>query len=187
MITLPNVPMPDTAGELWLTVRVEQPQATAWSEAGHISARQQWKLEEKLSPVRPSRASSAPQLDVSESNFTVAANNARWQFDRQSGLLTQYWIDDVAQLLTPLTDQFTRAPLDNDIGVSESTRIDPNARVERWKAAGHYQAEATLLHCAADTLSNAVLITTEHAWQYQGKTLFISRKTTALMAVVKCR
>ncbi|WP_256874194.1 beta-galactosidase, partial [Citrobacter portucalensis] len=49
VITLPDVPMPDTAGQLWLTVRVEQPQATAWSEAGHISAWQQWKLEEKLS------------------------------------------------------------------------------------------------------------------------------------------
>ena len=177
VITLPNVPMPDTAGELWLTVRVEQPQATAWSEAGHISAWQQWKLEEKLRLVRPSRVSSAPQLDVSESNFTVVANNTRWQFDRQSGLLTQYWISDEAQLVSPLTDQFTRAPLDNDIGVSESTRIDPNAWVERWKAAGHYQAEATLLHCAADTLSNAVLITTEHAWQYQGETLFVSRKS----------
>ncbi len=177
VITLPNVPMPDTAGELWLTVRVEQPQATAWSEAGHISAWQQWKLEEKLSLVRPSHASSAPQLDVSESNFTVLANNTRWQFDRQSGLLTQYSISDEAQLVSPLIDQFTRAPLDNDIGVSESTRIDPNAWVERWKAAGHYQAEATLLHCAADTLSNAVLITTEHAWQYQGETLFVSRKS----------
>ncbi|MDM2870635.1 beta-galactosidase [Citrobacter sp. Cpo069] len=177
VITLPNVPMPDTAGELWLTVRVEQPQATAWSEAGHISAWQQWKLEEKLSLVRLSRGSSAPQLDVSESNFTVVANNTRWQFDRHSGLLTQYWISDEAQLVSPLTDQFTRAPLDNDIGVSESTRIDPNAWVERWKAAGHYQAEATLLHCAADTLSNAVLITTEHAWQYQGETLFVSRKS----------
>ena len=177
VITLPNVPMPDTAGELWLTVRVEQPQATAWSEAGHISAWQQWKLEEKLSLVRPSHASSAPHLDVSESNFTVVANNTRWQFDRQSGLLTQYSISDEAQLVSPLTDQFTRAPLDNDIGVSESTRIDPNAWVERWKAAGHYQAEATLLHCAADTLSNAVLITTEHAWQYQGETLFVSRKS----------
>lgn len=177
VITLPNVQMPDTAGELWLTVRVEQPQATAWSEAGHISAWQQWKLEEKLSLVRPSHGSSAPQLDVSESNFTVLANNTRWQFDRQSGLLTQYWISDEAQLVSPLIDQFTRAPLDNDIGVSESTRIDPNAWVERWKAAGHYQAEATLLHCAADTLSNAVLITTEHAWQYQGETLFISRKS----------
>lgn len=177
MITLPNVPMPDTAGELWLTVRVEQPQATAWSEAGHISAWQQWKLEEKLSLVRPSHASSAPQLDVSESNFTVVANNTRWQFDRQSGLLTQYWISDEAQLVSPLIDQFTRAPLDNDIGVSESTRIDPNAWVERWKAAGHYQAEATLLHCAADTLSSAALITTEHAWQYRGETLFVSRKS----------
>ncbi|MCX9009206.1 beta-galactosidase [Citrobacter portucalensis] len=177
VITLPNVQMPDTAGELWLTVRVEQPQATAWSEAGHISAWQQWKLEEKLSLVRPSHASSAPQLDVSESNFTVVANNTRWQFDRQSGLLTQYWISDEAQLVSPLIDQFTRAPLDNDIGVSESTRIDPNAWVERWKAAGHYQAEATLLHCAADTLSSAVLIATEHAWQYQGETLFISRKS----------
>ncbi|SQC43053.1 beta-D-galactosidase [Klebsiella pneumoniae] len=62
------------------------------------------------------------------------------------------------QLLTPLRDQFTRAPLDNDIGVSEATRIDPNAWVERWKAAGHYQAEAALLQCTADTLADAVLI-----------------------------
>ena len=88
-----------------------------------------------------------------------------------TGLATQL------ELLTPLTDQFTRAPLDNDIGVSESTRIDPNAWVERWKAAGHYLVEATLLHCAADTLSHAVLIATEHAWQYQGETLFVSRKS----------
>ncbi|WP_275209633.1 beta-galactosidase [Citrobacter freundii] len=177
VITLPDVPMPETAGQLWLTVRVEQPQATAWSDAGHISAWQQWKLQEKLSLTQLPSARTAPQLNVSENVFTVENNNKRWQFDRQSGLLTQYWIGDSAQLLTPLTDQFTRAPLDNDIGVSESTRIDPNAWVERWKAAGHYQAEATLLHCAADTLSDAVLITTEHAWQYQGETLFISRKS----------
>ncbi|HHD7210653.1 TPA: beta-galactosidase [Citrobacter freundii] len=177
VITLPDVPMQETAGQLWLTVRVEQPQATAWSEAGHISAWQQWKLQEKLSLTQLPSARTAPQLNVSENVFTVENDNKRWQFDRQSGLLTQYWIGDSAQLLTPLTDQFTRAPLDNDIGVSESTRIDPNAWVERWKAAGHYQAEATLLHCAADTLSDAVLITTEHAWQYQGETLFISRKS----------
>lgn len=177
VITLPNIPMPETTGQLWLTVRVEQPQATAWSDAGHISAWQQWKLEEKLSLVRLPTARTTPQLNVSENSFTVENDNKRWQFDRRSGLLTQYWIGDAAQLLTPLTDQFSRAPLDNDIGVSESTRIDPNAWVERWKAAGHYQVEATLLDCAADTLSKAVLITTEHAWQYQGETLFVSRKS----------
>ncbi|WP_213135310.1 beta-galactosidase [Citrobacter sp. FP75] len=177
VITLPDVPMPDTAGQLWLTVRVEQPQATAWSDAGHISAWQQWKLEEKLSLAQPPRASTAPQLTVSENSFIASANDKRWQFDRQSGLLTQYWIGDTAQLLTPITDQFTRAPLDNDIGVSESTRIDPNAWVERWKAAGHYCAEPLLLLCEAEALANSVLITTAHAWQHQGETLFISRKS----------
>ncbi|MBJ8366633.1 beta-galactosidase [Citrobacter cronae] len=177
VITLPDCPMPETAGQLWLSVRVEQPRATAWSDAGHISAWQQWKLEEKLSLARQPTVRTAPQLNVSENSFTVENDNKRWQFDRRSGLLTQYWLDDTTQLLSPLTDQFTRAPLDNDIGVSESTRIDPNAWVERWKAAGHYQVAATLLHCAADALSNAVLITTEHAWQYQGETLFISRKS----------
>jgi beta-galactosidase len=177
VITLPDVPMPKTAGQVWLTVRVEQPQATAWSDAGHISAWQQWKLQEKLSLPQLPTAHIAPQLNASENVFTVESGNKRWQFDRQSGLLAQYWIGDTAQLLTPLTDQFIRAPLDNDIGVSESTRIDPNAWVERWKSAGHYQVEATLLHCAAGTLSNAVLITTEHVWQYQGETLFISRKS----------
>ncbi len=68
-------------------------------------------------------------------DFCIELGNKRWQFNRQSGFLSQMWIGDKKQLLTPLRDQFTRAPLDNDIGVSEATRIDPNAWVERWKAA----------------------------------------------------
>ncbi|MBA7844055.1 beta-galactosidase [Klebsiella sp. RHBSTW-00484] len=177
VIALPDFPKPETAGQLWLTVRVEQPQATAWSQAGHICAWQQWKLDEKLCTQLPQPANHAPKLTASESTFSITVNEKRWEFSRQQGVLTQYWIGEEAQLLTPLIDQFTRAPLDNDIGVSESTRIDPNAWVERWKVAGHYQAEATLLQCDADVLANAVQITTAHAWQYQGETLFVSRKT----------
>lgn len=176
VITLPDIAQPDAAGQLWLTVRVEQPQATAWSPAGHISAWQQWPLEEKLSVVCTPRASTAPQLSVSDAMFTVTLGHKRWAFSREQGTLTQYWTGDEPQLLTPLRDQFTRAPLDNDIGISEVTRIDPNAWVERWKAAGHYQLQAVLLQCDADALSDAVQIATVHAWQYQGETLFISRK-----------
>lgn len=40
------------------------------------------------------------------------------------------------QLLTPLRDQFVRAPLDNDIGVSEVERIDPNAWLNAGRAPG---------------------------------------------------
>ena len=177
LIELPELPQPESAGQLWLTVHVVQPNATTWSAAGHISAWQQWRLAENLSVTLPSAPHAIPQLTTSETDFCIELDNKRWQFNRQSGFLSQMWIGDKKQLLTPLRDQFTRAPLDNDIGVSEATRIDPNAWVERWKAAGHYQAEAALLQCTADTLADAVLITTVHAWQHQGKTLFISRKT----------
>ncbi|MDM2736370.1 beta-galactosidase [Citrobacter sp. Ct235] len=177
VITLPDIAQPDSAGQLWLTVRVEQPQATAWSPAGHVSAWQQWPLEEKLNIICSPRARTAPQLSVTDAAFHVTLRTTRWEFCRQQGTLTQYWIGDEAQLLTPLSDRFTRAPLDNDIGVSEATRIDPNAWVERWKAAGHYQLQAVLLQCDADALADAVQIATVHAWQYQGNTLFISRKT----------
>ncbi|MHC5175888.1 beta-galactosidase [Serratia rhizosphaerae] len=177
LITLPAVPMPEAAGQLWLTVHVAQPQATAWSPAGHISAWQQWALEEKLDVQPAAYADEAPQLTSSETHFSIALGDKRWEFCRQQGVLMQYWIGEEAQLLSPLRDQFTRAPLDNDIGVSEVTRIDPNAWVERWKAAGHYRAEAALLQCEAEALPRAVLITTAHAWQHQGATLFISRKT----------
>nr|AWC67556.1 ELAV-LacZ fusion [Drosophila melanogaster] len=176
LIELPELPQPESAGQLWLTVRVVQPNATAWSEAGHISAWQQWRLAENLSVTLPAASHAIPHLTTSEMDFCIELGNKRWQFNRQSGFLSQMWIGDKKQLLTP-RDQFTRAPLDNDIGVSEATRIDPNAWVERWKAAGHYQAEAALLQCTADTLADAVLITTAHAWQHQGKTSFISRKT----------
>ncbi len=134
-------------------------------------------LAEKLSVAISSPVGCAPRLEAGETHYLVTVNQQRWQFCRQQGVLTQYWIGEDAQLLTPLRDQFTRAPLDNDIGVSEATRIDPNARVERWKAAGHYRAEAMLLQCEAQTLTDAVIITTAHTWQTQGETLFISRKT----------
>lgn len=177
LIELPELPQPESAGQLWLTVRVVQPNATAWSQAGYISAWQQWRLAENLSVTPLSAPHSCPQLLTNETDFCIELDNKRWQFSRLSGFLTQLWIDGEKQLLTPLRDQFTRAPLDNDIGVSEATRIDPNAWVERWKSAGHYQTQAALLQCTADKLIDAVLITTVHTWQHQGKILFISRKT----------
>ncbi|MBT1563952.1 hypothetical protein KK467_28955, partial [Klebsiella pneumoniae] len=71
---------------------------------------------------------------------------------------------------------FTRAPLDNDIGVSEATRIDPNAWVERWKAAGMYDITPRLLRCEGEQHAREAVVTTLHAWEHLGKALFLSRK-----------
>src|SRR5699024_2516661 len=103
----------------------------------------------------PTAASCTPDLSIDDAFFSVESGHKRWQFNRHSGFLSQYWLDDQPQLLSPLMDQFNRAPLDNDIGVSEAHHIDPNAWVERWKAAGHYQPEVLLLQCEAQALSHS--------------------------------
>lgn len=66
LIELPELPQPESAGQLWLTVRVVQPNATAWSEAGHISAWQQWRLAENLSVTLPAASHAIPHLTTSE-------------------------------------------------------------------------------------------------------------------------
>ncbi len=163
-------------GELWLNVEVFQPAATPWSAENHLCAWDQWSLPAPLLIAPPKVAGLTPQLTREDDALVVTHQQQRWQFNRASGDLTQWWREGEATLLAPLTDNFTRAPLDNDIGVSEATRIDPNAWVERWKAAGMYSLSPRLLQCDGEQLEQAVVITTLHAWEYNNQVLFLSRK-----------
>ena len=163
-------------GELWLNVEVFQPAATPWSEENHLCAWDQWSLPAPLTIVPPKAEGVAPQFTREDDVLVVTHQQQRWQFDCASGDLTQWWREGEATLLAPLTDNFTRAPLDNDIGVSEATRIDPNAWVERWKAAGMYSLKPRLLECTGEQLAQAVTIATLHAWEHDNQVLFLSRK-----------
>lgn len=164
-------------GQVWLYVEVQQIAATPWSEAGHRSAQAQWQLPSGLALPELGPSGSAPLLKMDDRHVDVFHGDQHWRFERRRGLLSQWFNHQRPTLLTPLQDNFTRAPLDNDIGISEAAHIDPNAWVERWKAAGMYNLTPVLLGFDADSLSNAVLIRTVHGWQNNGKTLFISRKS----------
>jgi beta-galactosidase len=177
-ITLGDIPAVSKAGELWLNIDIVQPEATAWSDAGHRSAWHQWTLPRALSlPKISPEQGSAPGLTHSDDGIIITHGGQRWQFNAKTGLLEQWWQGEEPQLLTPLCDQFVRAPLDNDIGVSEATRIDPNAWVERWKKAGMYALESQLLHLEVNRLAEAVIVETEHAFLNDNKVALISRKT----------
>lgn len=176
-LQLANLPAPTRPGQIWLNIDVRHIAATDWSDAGHLCAWQQFRMPERLALPEPVPPGSAPQLATHDDTFDIHHGNQRWQFSRISGLLTQWWCDGQATLLTPLQDQFTRAPLDNDIGISEVTRIDPNAWFERWKAAGMYDMQAQLACCDAAVCGQDVLVRTTHRWHFQGTTLFISHKT----------
>ncbi|WP_407240657.1 hypothetical protein [Escherichia coli] len=62
--------------------------------------RQQWRLAENLSVTLPSASHAIPQLTTSGTDFCIELGNKRWQFNRQSGFLSQMWIGDEKQLLT---------------------------------------------------------------------------------------
>jgi beta-galactosidase len=164
-------------GEVWLNVEVYQREATAWSAAWHRCAWDQWRLPAPLYFAAPDEQGERPMLEVSDETYTVTQGNQRWAFCRQRGDLVQWWRDGQETLLTPVTDCFARAPLDNDIGVSEVTRIDPNAWVERWKAAGMYDLHAELLSFEVQESAQQVTLRTIHRWIGAGKSVFISEKT----------
>ena len=156
--------LPAGAKEVWLLLEVVQPRATDWSPAEHRVAWEQFALAAPLALAKPEPAGSAPTLEIDEAIYVVSLGSQQWTVDRHSGLLSQWRADGVEQLLTPLRDQFVRAALDNDIGVSEVERIDPNAWVERWKSAGLYDLEARCVHCEAQRLAHEVVI--DSRWHY---------------------
>ncbi|KQN51244.1 beta-D-galactosidase [Serratia sp. Leaf50] len=186
-IKLGDYPAVNASGELWLNVDISQPDATDWSTAGHRSAWHQWPLPRALSLPAPAKEQpAAPEMQQRTDSVEVIHGEQRWQFNSHSGLLEQWCQGGEEQLLSPLVDQFVRAPLDNDIGVSEATRIDPHAWVERWKKAGMYQLESQLLRFQAYRLADAVCVETEHAFinTHAGvqQAALISRKTYRITA-----
>ncbi|SCC50655.1 beta-galactosidase [Kosakonia oryziphila] len=172
-----NIPKLEAApGEVWLNVDVFQRAATCWSAADHHCAWDQWRLPAPLYITPRVAQNSCPTLQASEQEFIITHQSQRWHFCRRSGNLQQWWRDEQPTLLTPLSDCFTRAPLDNDIGISEVTRIDPNAWVERWKAAGMYDLSAELLYCDVEERSSGIVVSTGQRWLGAGKTAFVSHK-----------
>lgn len=126
-----------SANELaWLDLEILQPLATPWSDAGHPIASEQFELPVPLAAPLPP-ADGMVQVTATEQGWFMAANGQRWQLDRHSGRISQWWsADQLPQLLAPIADHFYRAPLDNDIGTSEADHLDPAAWIARWASIG---------------------------------------------------
>ncbi|MBT3135441.1 beta-galactosidase [Alteromonas sp. ALT199] len=114
-----------------------------WANAGHTMDTAQLKLINKRGIVSFSSkennvANGASELSIEAQDGMLLVNsqNNVFSFNSESGLLTS-WLQDAEETLSaPLEDNFFRAPLDNDIGVSEVDNPDPNAWESRWRRAG---------------------------------------------------
>lgn len=76
------------------------------------------------------------QLKQVDSTITLTNKEFALSFNQNSGLIKQFTKNGQALISSPLVDNFYRAALDNDIGVSEVDNPDPNAWEVRWSKAG---------------------------------------------------
>ncbi|REL35869.1 beta-galactosidase [Thalassotalea euphylliae] len=179
-----------------LNLDVVQIADSSFAPAGHVLATEQFALKnhQSLVPFKapfkvPFKASEPAEsetqsLTINEDDETISvtgtgtADNTDsfvFSWSKASGLLSQWHVGEQALLATPLRDNFYRAPLDNDIGVSEVDNIDPNAWAERWKKAGLGQWQQNCVHLNAKHSGNSVLVTALYQFTH-GDTLVAQTK-----------
>ncbi|MFA0232063.1 glycoside hydrolase family 2 TIM barrel-domain containing protein, partial [Vibrio sp. 10N.261.45.A7] len=128
--------------EAHLNVAIRLQQDTNWANAGHIVAEHQATLGKKLQlEVVESKTFVPAKFEQVDGGLRVTAADNQWYINATTGEVESWKKADREQLLSPIRDNFFRAPLDNDIGVSEVDRQDPNAWMVRWQNAGLFDLE----------------------------------------------
>lgn len=164
---------------------------TPWAPAGHVCASEQFALTHHAGLHIPCfephiNALPAPQLshNVTRNAQTLQIssvdNQVQWTWDCHSGLLTDWRIAGQAQFLAAPHDNFFRAPLDNDIGISEVDNVDPNAWACRWDLAGINQWTRECIRCQGEMLQQTAQVRSTFVYQFNGVVQAITTWTYTL-------
>ncbi|MFT5208564.1 MAG: beta-galactosidase [Flavobacterium sp.] len=161
----------DESLDVFLNVSIHYIQATTYAQAGHEVARHQFAL-----PPSKQLTSDAKTLHLTPAiinneaeHYVINAGNNCWMLNKSTGRLSSWKKDKIEQLLSPLQDNFIRAPLDNDIGTSQVDYVDPHSWIARWQKAGLFE----LAHECVDIRCHAELgmIEIDHAYYAYNKRL----------------
>ena len=153
------------APNTWLNLSVALTVDTPWASAGHEIARQQFALSSRVLASAERRR--IARIEELPDQWHIAAGTISYSIDKATGRLTNFCKNGNEQLRTAVQDNFTRAPLDNDIGISEIDRPDPNSWLVRWQQAGLFELEHRCLR--VDCFSNKGQIVAEHAYYHDNK------------------
>ena len=126
-IELPKLEMPGM-DEYILTVSYILKNKTVWAGAGHEVAWEQFVLQEKKSAPITSRR--APKLTETADFYQISGENFSMKFDKKTGLLTSYIVDNQDFIKNSLSPNFRRPPTDNDMASGIVKEMEP------WYAAG---------------------------------------------------
>jgi beta-galactosidase len=171
----------ETGAQYHLNIDVELADNCSFAAAGHVMATEQFALANSQSLISTAftKPSYQPSSQLStQANFSLTENKETISiqvagltliFDRQTGLIKSWLQDNQSIIASPLVDNFYRAPLDNDIGVSEVDNLDPNAWEARWLNAGIGKWQRSCRQINADASNEDVRITCVFDYAYESK------------------
>lgn len=147
----------------WLTVTFALRQETSWAEAGHVVAWDQFRLPFDVPEPAAVDAEGLARIELKERDgaIEVAGEDFAVVVGRDSGLLESYRHGGRQLLAGPLTPNFWRVPIDNDVGNKMPTRLG------KWKDAG---ADRTVRSVRARRLSGQAVEVTANFRLAAGET-----------------
>ena len=158
-----------------LNIDVELVQDMSWAKAGHVLDTAQLPLINTagiggFTSIAVAQASNdSIELTTDAVMLHIRAADNTFSFNSETGLLTSWVHADSDVLTAPLEDSFFRAPLDNDIGVSEVDNPDPNAWESRWRRAGVGQWQRTCTSIDVQQGTHDVRITALFDYEHANK------------------
>ncbi|WP_038174996.1 MULTISPECIES: beta-galactosidase [Vibrio] len=170
-----SYPLNQTGARYHLNIEVVLRHATAWAEAGHITASEQFELAVTPNLVLPkSKGSWQANSSDSPDKLLVYSDLFAIEFDKKLAAIVSWQINGNEKLSQPILDNFYRAPLDNDIGTSEADKLDPNSWFARWQSIGLEQWQRELLEFEWFETKAGLQVVTQIAYHYQGACMLIS-------------
>lgn len=188
-----EIQLPDVAIKaddmLLLNLQVIAPEAESWHEAGFELAHDQFVIHLPLYFAEMVTSSSKDSFVIADSSDQLSCQLAEqtFVFSKVTGDLIQWLKAGEEQLLSPLSEQFTRATLDNDIGVSEVEHIDPNAWFERWKSVGFDELTAHVSELNLEQTSQNIILSVVTAYEAEGKQAFDTKRRYTITAKGDCQ
>lgn len=158
----------------YLDAWVELTSHTPYAGSGHELARHQFAFGDRKASLNGSMgpvAIEAAPIDETDEAYLVHSGISAWRIDKTAGHLASWTIDGVEQLLEPPTDNFVRAPLDNDIGSSQAGKPSPHSWLGRWEQAGLYDLEHRCLSVTRDDAEQQLKV--EHGY-FRGNVMMLS-------------
>ncbi|SEN70510.1 beta-galactosidase [Amphibacillus marinus] len=136
---LPKKALP--SDEHVLTISFVEPHAQLWCKANHEIAFEQFILPTVLEKLATTEVTGNLAITEQQSTFTVETELGSIKFSKESGLLSEFIINQHNVITTPISPNFWRAPTDNDRGnkFNQRSQVWQDANQGRQLSALEYQ------------------------------------------------